>query len=67
MWRVKCSRFINYHFLGGDKNEMVSSRVYREQRYGWMLCIDWWFYILRGQKKHCRRAWLYEKGKINGK
>lgn len=59
--RVTASRFINYYFLNGKKNEMISSRVYREHRYGWILCIDWWFYMLFGHKNHCRKAWLWER------
>ena len=61
MTRVKISRWINHRLLKGSPNEMVSSRVYREEHYGWMLYIDWWFYTLRGEKKHCFRSHIWER------
>lgn len=60
MWRVHCSRALNHHILGGDKNFMISSRMYYEHRYGWMLCIDWWFYTLRGEQNHCFNSYYLD-------
>lgn len=62
MLKVNVSRWVNYYLLRGRKDEMVSSRVYRECRYGWRLCIDWWFYVLRGDIDHCRCMYWWEKG-----
>ena len=53
MARRHVSRWINHRILGGDPDFMVSSRIYIEYRYGWMLCLDWWFYALRGEVNHC--------------
>lgn len=53
MAKKHVSRWINQRILRGNKHFMVSSRCYIEHRYGWMLCIDWLFYILRGETNHC--------------
>lgn len=65
MNRVTISRWVNHWILRGDPNEMVSSRVYAEDRYGWVLCIDWWFYTIRGERRHCLSSYVWEKR--NGK
>lgn len=66
MYRVYVSRFINHRLLNGKPDEMVSSRIYREKRYGWRLTIDLWFYWLLGQQDHCRQSYLWERSVNSG-
>lgn len=61
MWRVRCSRWINYRLLHGQPHQMVSTRCYVENRYGWLLCIDWWFYTLRGERNHCYNSFYVDQ------
>lgn len=61
MVRVKISRWVNRRLLRGDKNEMISSRAYREQWYCTEMLINiWWYWIFR-QKYHCYRCYQWER------
>ena len=60
MFRVKVSRRLNA-LTGGRSNQTISSRIHEENLYGWRLAIDWWFYILRGEKNHCRHTHSWER------
>lgn len=55
-WRVKASRWANYRLLGGSAHQMVSTRVYVEQRHVWRITIDVLFLIIRWETNHCGKA-----------
>lgn len=60
MRRVRFSRWLN-SLLGGRPDQMISSRVHEEDLYFWCLTIDWWFYVLRRERQHCRASSLWER------
>lgn len=60
MIRVKISRLINYHLLRGKRGQMVSTRVYVEERTQAVIIIDWVFFVLRGEEGHCEKASRYD-------
>lgn len=53
---VAASRFINT-LLGGKHNEMLSSRMYREQNWFGVFIIDTIFFW---EKDHCRICYEWE-------
>lgn len=62
MWKVHISRWVNYHLLNGKQGQMISTRAYVEHRLSTQLTIDWMFFILRGEKNHCRNCLYLDKG-----
>lgn len=57
MWRVYASRWLNRELFGGQPNEMLSSRVHRENRVyaeRFINCLFFWHCC------HCRQAYLWE-------
>ncbi len=50
------SQWMNTVLLGGDPNECISGRCWREQRRVYR-AIDWLFFLVRGESNHCRRAY----------
>lgn len=58
MWKVHISRAVNYHLLGGERGQMVSSRAYVQHWQRTERCINrlfWW------QESHCRQSFIWEK------
>ena len=63
--RVRISRAINRYLLGGKPKQMVSSRVYIEDRQWAIKTINFIFFW---QENHCREAFYYDvsQGGFNG-
>ena len=57
MLRVRISRRINYHLLGGSLNQMVSSRAYAE---GWVVTEMVINLIFFWDNRHCRDCFVCE-------
>ena len=58
--RKLCSRWVNHRLLGGDPHFMISSRMYYEHRYGWILAIDLLFYLIRREHHHCLNCYCLD-------
>ncbi len=59
MLRVRVSRRVNWIF-GGKKDEMLSSRLYLEDRRTLIFVVDTVFFILRKERKHCEVSCRWE-------
>jgi hypothetical protein len=57
MFKVNASRFINYRLLGGRENQMLSSRVYLEDRKLAEKLINFIFFW---QEEHCKMCFYSE-------
>lgn len=55
-WLDATSQWLNAFFLGGDPNECISGRCWREQRMIYK-SIDWLFWVIRGEVNHCQNAY----------
>ena len=56
MWRVLVSRRFNHRFCFGKSDQMLSSRVYQHGHFKTEFIINLLFF----DRKHCRKAYLWE-------
>lgn len=60
MWKVHLSRWINHRIFFGRPDQMLSSRLYEENRLIARSLVDCLFFILRGEREHCKKKAQWE-------